>query len=127
MLNADEITLKQQGHGEISELVEQDIENVSKSFQESFLPIVSGMLQFIIVLAYGLTHSFLLVAAIMALTVISVILPKIFSPKIYRGYEEITKMQELSREGIKMTILSFQDEHETVTLEELAAREGIAL
>ncbi len=123
MLNADHLTLKQQGHGEISELVEQDIENVSKSFQESFLPIVSGMIQFIIVLVYGFMHSCLLVIAIMTLTVISIILPKIFSKKIYRGYEEITKTQEISREGIKKTILSFQDVHtakENCFIEKLA-------
>ncbi|MCI8799339.1 MAG: ABC transporter ATP-binding protein [Lachnospiraceae bacterium] len=111
MLDADYITLRRQGHGEISELVEQDIETVSKSFQESFLPIASGMIQFLIVLAYGLAHSWLLVVAIVTLTVISIILPRVFSPKIYRGYEEITKMQEISREGIKKAIASLQDVH----------------
>lgn len=111
MLNADHITLKQMGHGKISELVEQDIENVSKSFQEGFLPIVSGIIQFIIVLSYGLIHSCLLVIAIMTLTMISIILPNIFSKKIYKDYKEITKMQEISRDGIKKIIASLQDVH----------------
>lgn len=111
ILDADYITLKRQGHGEISELVEQDIENVSKSFQENFLPIISGTIQFLVVLAYGLIYSWLLVVAIVMLTAISIILPRIFSAKIYRGYEEITKMQETSREGIQKAIVSLQDVH----------------